>query len=459
MTLTDDLLVELERNLPGAVVGPDHVDYDTTRQTFNATVDRRPSVIVLPSTVDDVVHAVRTAEAAGLPVAIRGGGHSVAGTSCPDGALVVDLRRMRSVSVDPATRRARAGGGAVWEDVDRATMAHDLAVTGGTFWDTGIAGLTLGGGLGFLMGSSGLTCDNLMRATVVTADGSVVEAGPDGDPELLWALRGGGGNFGVVTEFEYHLDPIGELWVATLMCHLDDAAAALVAIDRYAETAPDEIVLFILGPTPATLGDAPPDAPLDHVRVLVVCRASREVADAAIAPLLAIPGVSGTPERVSYEDIQGGELMPFGLRHYWKGHFIRAIDPATAELAVAAMRRPVTPSSFLLLEALTGKARHEPAGGAAFGQRGARWNASALAIWEDPTTDDAGVAWARGFADGLTSVSYSGAGYGNYASSDETPERIRAAFDAERYARLVAVKRRYDPDNTFRFNLNIPPDA
>src|SRR6187401_7431 len=157
MTLGDDVLVDLERVLPGAVVGPDHAEYDTTRRTFNATVDRRPSVIVLPSTVDDVVHALRAARSAGLPVAIRGGGHSVAGTSVADSALVVDLRRMRNVAVDPGARRARAGGGAVWEDVDRATMAHDLAVTGGTFWDTGIGGLTLGGGLGFLMGSSGLT--------------------------------------------------------------------------------------------------------------------------------------------------------------------------------------------------------------------------------------------------------------------------------------------------------------
>ena len=460
MTLTDDALIELERALPGAVVGPDHTDYEATRQTFNATVDRRPRVIVQPATVDDVVQAVRAATSAGLPIAVRGGGHSVAGTAVADDALVVDLRRMRTVVVDPATRRARAAGGAVWEDVDRATMAHDLAVTGGTFWDTGIGGLTLGGGLGFLMGTSGLTCDNLMRATVVTADGSVVEAGPDGDPELLWALRGGGGNFGVVTEFEYHLDPLGELHVALLMWHLDDAAAALVAIDRYAETAPDEVVLFILGPTPAAL-PAPgvsPEGPLDHLRVLVVCRAGRAAADAAIAPLLAIPGVKGGMERVTYEDIQGGELMPFGLRHYWKGHFIRAVDASTSELVVATMRTAIPPS-FLLLEALTGQARREPAGGAAFGQRGARWNASALAIWEDPAVDEAGITWARAFADGLAPVSYSGAGYGNYASPDETPERIRAAFDADRYARLVAVKRRYDPDNTFRFNLNIPPDA
>ena len=366
---------------------------------------------------------------------------------------------MREVIVDPVARRARAGGGAVWEDVDRATMAHDLAVTGGTFWDTGIGGLTLGGGLGFLMGSSGLTCDNLLAATVVTADGSIVEAGPGGDLDLRWALRGGGGNFGVVTEFDYHLDPLGELFVALCMVPLDQAAGALEAIDAYATTAPDEVVLFLVGPTPAVLPEPGqrPVGPLDHLRLIVVVRAPRAVAEAAVAPILSIPGLHGSLEPVTYADIQGGELMPFGLRHYWKGHFVGRLDRAACELVVDTMRTIPTPSSFVLLEALTGKARREPDGGAAFGQRGARWNASALGIWEDADQDDLSIGWARAFADGIGRISHTGAGYGNYASSDETPDRVRAAFDDDRYARLQAVKRRYDPENRFRFNLNIPP--
>jgi FAD/FMN-containing dehydrogenase len=460
MSTLDAIRPDLERVMPGAVYHPDHPDYDEMRRTFNGTIDRRPALIVQPTTTEGVAEAVRAARTAGLGVAIRGGGHGVAGTSVADGALVVDLRRMRGVVVDPAARRARAAGGAVWEDVDRATMVHDLAVTGGTFWDTGIAGLTLGGGLGFLMGSSGLTCDNLMRATVVTADGAVVDAGPDGDPELLWALRGGGGNFGVVTEFEYHLDPLGDLFVALCMIPLDIAAAALQRLDAYVAEAPDEVVVFLVGPTPAVLpapGEAPA-GPLDHLRVIVVVRAPLATAEAAVAPIFAIPGVSGSLEPVGYEDVQGGELMPFGLRHYWKGHFVGRLDAAACDLIVSTMRAIPHPSSFVLLEALSGQARREPEGGAAFGQRGAHWNASALGIWEDPAEDATLIGWARAFADGIGRISHSGAGYGNYASPDETPERVRAAFDAERYGRLQAVKRRYDPDNVFRFNLNIPPD-
>ena len=196
--------------LDGFVLRPDHADYDAARQSFNGMLDRRPEAIVRCRSVQDVVAAVRAARDAGLPIAVRGGGHGIAGHAMADGSVVVDLREMRSVSVDPARRVARAQGGAQWEDVDRATTAHGLATTGGTFWDTGIGGLTLTGGIGFLMGTAGLTCDNLVGATVVTATGDVVVAGADGDPELLWGLRGGGGNFGVVTEFVYALHQIGE---------------------------------------------------------------------------------------------------------------------------------------------------------------------------------------------------------------------------------------------------------
>ena len=440
--LTDDALQGLRDRLDDRLVHPDHADYDATRQTFNATIDKRPAAIALPETTEEVAEAVRAARAAGLSIAVRGGGHGVAGHSVADGALVIDLRRMRSVTVDPVAMRARAGGGAVWEDVDRATIAHDLAVTGGTFWDTGIGGLTLGGGLGFLMGSFGLTCDNLMRATLVTADGSIVDASLDGDPELLWALRGGGGNFGVVTEFEYRVRPLGPMWFARYVVHLDEAAAALEAIDRYAADAPDEVVIFIVGPTSETPPgpDGVPAGPADHLGINVVCRATREVAEAAVAPIAALPGLKGGLESATYEQIQGGgELMPFGLRHYWKGYFITSIDRATAEATVDGMRTPPAEPSFVLLEALTGQARHEPEGGAAFGQRAARWNASALAIWADPADDDTQIAWARRVAGGFERASLSGAGYANYASSDETAERVLASFGTERFARLAAV--------------------
>ena len=446
--------------MAGRVLRPDHGEFDAHRAIFNATIDRRPAVIVLPETTGEVAQAVRAARAAGLPIAIRGGGHAVAGHAVADGAMTIDLRRMRGVTIDPVARRARAEGGTLWEDVDRATIPHDLATTGGTFWDTGVGGLTLTGGLGYLMGTAGLTCDNLMRATVVTADGNIVEAGPDGDPELLWALRGGGGNFGVVTEFEFRLHPIGPWHVGRLVAPIAEGAEALVDLGTFTLRMPDEIVIFAEGPVteqPPT-GDGPSDGPFDHISATLLFHGTREDADAAFAPLLASPHWHGEVNARTYEEIQSDGTLPFGLRHYWKGHFIRELDRAAAEAIVAGVSsRPHDPS-FMLLESMNGQARIEPEdGGSAFGQRLARWNVSALAIWEDPADDAAQIAWARQAATALEPSSYNGSGYGNYAPVDETDDRVRAGYGPERFARLQAVKRRYDPDNVFRFNLNIPP--
>jgi len=457
----DHIVLEgLERSIAGRVIRPGDADFDDARRTFNATVLRQPAAIVQPDDTASVVATVRAALAAGLPLTVRGGGHSVAGHAVADGAVCVDLRRMRGVVVDPVARRATVQGGAIWEDVDRATMPHDLAMTGGTFWDTGVGGLTLSGGLGYLMGTSGLTCDNLLRATVVTAAGELVEAGPAGDPELLWALRGGGGNFGIVTEFEFRLQPIGPMQDGRFVVRLEDAAAALVGAAAFVRDVPDEAMLYATGPTfevaPAA-GEAPV-GPADFLAFHVVYQGSPEAAEAALAPIAALPGVHGGFETQTYEAIQiGSGSLPFGLRHYWKGHLVRDIDRTTAETIVAAMRsRPADPS-FLLIESLTGQSRLEPDGGAAFGQREARWNVSAIAIWVDPADDARQIAWSRQVADSIAPASYSGAGYANYASHDESETRVRAAYGPERFARLQAVKRRYDPANVFRYNLNIPP--
>ena len=458
MAVTDELS-GLER-VSGAVLRPGDETYDAARQTFNGTIDRRPAVIVSCRTTDDVVVAVGAARAAGLPIAVRGGGHGVAGHAMADGALVVDLREMRSVAVDPARRRARAEGGALWEDVDGASTPHGLATTGGTFVDTGIGGLILGGGIGYLMGTAGMTCDNLVRAVVVSADGRVVVAGDDGDPELLWALRGGGGNFGVVTEFELALHPLGPLHAGRFTTRLDHVAEALAIAAEVARDAPPELNIFAVGPTTQNppLPDGTPSGPATYFRIACVYQGTLEDAEAAVAPVRAVPGMAGGFAPMSYPEIQAMTgILPFGLRHYWKGHFVRDLEPSAIEAVVDAMRDTPGGYSFLLLEAIGGMARIEPPGGAAFGQREARWNVSALGIWEDPSDDADQIAWARRTADALQPASLTGAGYGNYAPVDETAERVRAAFGDERFARLREVKRRYDPDNLFRFNHNIPP--
>jgi FAD/FMN-containing dehydrogenase len=449
----------------GTVLTASDEGYDEARQTFNGMLDKHPAVIVQCRSTSDVVAAVRAARAAGLPIAVRGGGHSVAGHCVADDALVVDLRHMRRVDVDPTRRIARAEGGAQWLDIDTATTAHGLATTGGTFVDTGIAGLTLTGGIGYLMGTGGFTCDTLVGAEVVTADGSVVRAGEGGDPELLWALRGGGGNFGVVTAFEYRLQPLGELQLGRITAPIAGVRQLLEAGAALAHDIPDELNMFMAGPGLDAPPDRPPDPALDPVVFAInfAFQGSAADAEAAIEPLRAlreVPGVTGGFRPVTYAELQSRTgILPFGLRHYWKGHFLRELD-ATAIEAVAAATRDMPPGhSFMLIEGITGRARQEPDGGAAFGQRGARWNASALGVWEDPADDDANIAWVRRTADAFRPSSYSGAGYGNYAQADEPTERVRASFGAERWARLVAAKRRYDPDNVFRFNHNIAPDA
>ncbi|MEO5885096.1 MAG: FAD-binding protein, partial [Candidatus Limnocylindrales bacterium] len=256
-------LDRLERTMAGRLIRPASPTYDGARQTFNGLIDRRPAAIATCRTTNEVRDAVRAAGAAGLPVAVRGGGHGVAGHAMGDGALVVDLREMRSVTVDPEQRRAVVDGGALWQDVDRATTPHGLATTGGTFGDTGVGGLTLTGGIGFLMGTSGLSCDNLVRAEVVTADGHVHIAGEGGDADLLWALRGGGGNFGVVTSLEFVLHPLGPLHVGRYTVPIESADETLHVVAGLMRDAPPELVVFVMGPTAELppLEDGTPSGP------------------------------------------------------------------------------------------------------------------------------------------------------------------------------------------------------
>jgi len=429
-------------------------DYDAVRTTFNATVQRRPAVIVRARSNDDVVAAVIAAADLDLPIAVRGGGHSVAGHAMADGALVVDLREMRAVNVDRATRVVRVQGGALWEDVDTAAWAHGLAVVGGTFGDTGVGGLALNGGIGWLSGIAGFTCDNIIRAEVVTAAGERVIAGPDGDPDLLWALRGGGGNFGVVTSFEFQAVAPGPIVAGALWYPISAIKQILRRMEELAASAPEGLELM------ADIGRAGV-APDDERRIeLGVCLpADPDVAAAVLEPLRAgMPVLDDTVRVMSYPELQAmNGRLPFGLRHYWKGHFLRALDEPVISGIVESLETHRGGMGGILLESIRGRANIEPQGGAAFGQRAATWNASALAIWEDPTLDDAQISWARSAAERLGVSSLTGAGYANYAPVDETTERVRLAFGTERFARLATIKARYDPGNRFRFNLNIAP--
>ena len=358
------------------VLRPGDDGYDEARRSFNGMVDRRPAVIVQPTTTDDVVAAVHAAREAGLPVAIRGGGHSVSGHAIAEGALVVDLRRMRAVTVDPERRLARAGGGALWEDVDGATVPHSLFVPGGTFVDTGIGGLTLTGGIGFLMGTGGLTCDNLVEATVVTADGTVVTASADGDPDLLWALRGGGGNFGVVTEFVFGLHPLREIHVGAYAVPLADAAAGLEVVASIQREAPPELLFTIVGPTTET-GRPTMRNPWGRASS---CGCSASTTGRSPRPKrpwrrcarsrTSAAGSCRSPTRISRRS--AGSCRS-ACATTGRDTSSATWTPAPSPRSSRAWKQAIGQASFLLLEAITGRGRIEPEDGAAFGQRAARW--------------------------------------------------------------------------------------
>lgn len=435
----------LRRAMRGPVLGPEDRGYDVARMTFNALTDRRPAVIACCAGSDDVAAAIEFASREGLPAAIRGGGHSVAGHSVCEGGLVIDLRLMHQVRVDPESRRARVGGGANWRDVDAPCAAHRLATPGGTYDTTGVAGLTLGGGIGHLIGLHGLTLDNLVSAEVVLADGTVANASEMADAELLWALRGGGGNFGVVTEFEFVLHLLPVAWGGVISFAEPHLGDALRLFRDVMASAPDELVLMAYLQEQAA-----------HV---TVCFAGDAVAgEEAARPLREqLPVLRDRLGLTSYLQIQvmQGDT-PFGLRHYWKSHFVPALtDELIDEIVECYLARPG--DDEVLIEQMHGAALRVPADATAFSRRQPSFNVSGLAIWDDATQDGQHIAWARRTAAAVQSHSNSVGGYLNYGAPDEPIERVRAAYGDANFERLCQLKRRYDPLNLFRFNHNIPP--
>jgi FAD/FMN-containing dehydrogenase len=442
------LLGELRRQHRGPVVAVDDDGYEAARATFNGILDRRPELIARPIDVDDVVVAVRFAVESDLPIAVRGGGHGVAGHCVGDGSLVVDLRLMRDVSVDPAARLATCGGGALWEDLDPPCQRHGLATPGGTFGDTGVAGLTLGGGIGHLIGLHGLTLDNLLAATVVTPDGSVVRAAPGENDELLWALRGGGGNFGVVVDFTFGLHPVDVLLGGLLTYRLSDAERVLRVWRDLMSAAPDELMCFA-GVARSLLRD-------ESVVVSVAYFGDADEGRAAIRPLVyAAPVVSDRVRPMYYAELQ--EIfgrMPFGLRNYWSGRFLRELPDDVIELTARQFERGEIRGN-ILLEPLHGAASRVDPEATAFAGRGAAYNATFIGAWIEPREDELQVEAARGYSAALTPWAIGG-GYLNYAS-EAASESLETEFGQRRLERLRAVKRQFDPDNRFRFNHNIVP--
>lgn len=446
-----DSLTALSECLRGSLLLPGSDGYEAVRRVFNGMIDRRPALIASCRGAADVQATVAFARTHDLPVGVRGGGHNVAGHGTCEGGVLIDCSLMRSVRVDVSAATARADPGCSWFDFDAETVAHGFATTGGTVGSTGIAGLTLGGGLGFLMGRHGLTCDNLVSVDVVTADADFVTASRETHPDLFWGIRGGGGNFGVVTSFEYRLHAVDWLLGGLVVYPIEHARAALELFQKTCATAPDELsCAFVL----LTVPEGP------RVAAIAVCFDGPLVTgETLVDPLRRLgPPLEDGIRPMRYTEVQRiFAEVPFGLQNYWKGEFLADMPPEVMDLTVTSFEAVTSDHSVILIEAPHGAVHRVDEGETAFGQRGARYNASALAIWEDPRDSDRHISWARAYADALTP--FATGGYVNYLGDDASRDDVAAAYGFQRYQRLAALKTKYDPSNVFRFNQNIAPIA
>ena len=438
--------------------------YDAARRIWNGLIERHPACIARCRGVADVVAAVRFAREHDLEIAVRGGGHNVAGTAVCDGGIVVDLSQMRAVCVDPAGRAAWVQGGALWADVDYETQAYGLGTTGGIVGHTGVAGLTLGGGIGFLMRKHGLTVDNLTAAELVTADGSVVRASADDHPDLFWALRGGGGNFGVVTSFRFALHPLGPTVMAgPVFWAADDTTDVLRFYRDFAAEAPDELGTVVRLGTVPPLPVIPDDLHWRPAIAVICCYADAvEDGERAVRALRRF----GTPlvdllAPSPYAAFQGGldDTVLHGWHYYWKGTELAGLsDAAIAAIADHAYAAN-SPRSYTAMFHMGGAVARAPHDSTAFSGRDAAHNIVIDAVWLPEESGEhaaSETAWARRFLQALQPHRAGGV-YVNFLDADDDSSRVREAYGDQSYRRLAEVKAKYDPDNVFHHNKNIRP--
>jgi FAD binding domain/Berberine and berberine like len=445
----------------GELLRPGDEQYDEARKVWNGAIDRRPALIARCTSAADVAAALRLGRERDLELAVRGGGHSIAGWSVCDDGLVIDLSPMRAIDVDPEARTARAGAGVLWGELDVATQAHGLATVGGIVSHTGIAGLTLGGGIGWLMRRLGATVDNLLGADVVTVDGDLLRASDDENPELFWGLRGGGGNFGVVTSFEYRLHEVGPTILGGPMYFaLDDAPEVLRFYRDFIADAPDELTT-ILSLRPAPPLPFIPEAMHGQPVVMVgVCWAGDpERGEALLEPLrrCATPLVDVVTRR-AYVDLQQlfNPSAPHGWHYHWRSWELPPLTDGAIDTLVDQAARITSPRSYIIVFQLGGAMARVGEHETAFSQRDAAHDVNINAIWLEGDPDaDRHVQWMRDCYAALTPHGR-GRAYINFLE-DEGQDRVRAAYGPAKHDRLVALKRRYDPDNLLRANQNIRP--
>jgi FAD/FMN-containing dehydrogenase len=448
-TLPEDSERALRHGFKGQLILPGDVDYDRARCVFNRMIDRHPAVIARCADADDVSRAVDFALTAELPLAVRGGGHSVAGHSTCDDGIVIDLSMMKRVHIEPIARTAHAGAGLTLGELDRATQARGLATPLGIVSVTGIAGLTLGGGIGWLNGKHGLACDNVLSVEIVTADGRQLYAGPGEYEDLYWAVHGGGGNFGVVTSFEYRLHPISLVLGGVVIYPMDKARDVLRFYREFAARCPDEL-------TTALLLVSSPDG--DPVVVIPLCYTGPiEVGERILQPLREFGSpIADQIDTMEFADVQRmlDGAFPYGHQHYWKSSFLSHLSDEAIEILIESWKSRPSPLSGIALQHMHGAASRVDPSATAFAHRAEHFDCPALAQWADPADRDANIRWARAYWNAMRPHFDQGV-YVNDLGDDE-PDRVRSAYGSN-YKRLAEVKTKYDPDNVFRLNQNIEP--
>jgi FAD/FMN-containing dehydrogenase len=449
--LNDGDIASLRSNLRGELVAAGEAKYEEVRRVWNGNVDRRPALIVRGLGVADVQQAVNFARTFGLLVSVRGGGHSAPGYGTNEGGLVIDLSLMRGVRVDPGARIVQAQGGALWRDLDHETQAFGLATTGGTVSNTGITGLTLGGGLGWLMGKHGLTIDNLVSADVVTADGQFRKASAKDDPDLFWALRGGGGNFGVATSLEYRLHPITQVLGGMVIYPLDQARDVLRFYRDFSASLPDEAEAY------AALLTAPEGMPV--AALLLGYNGPIAEGEKVLAPARRfgkpVADVVGPMPYAARQRMLDEPNAVHGLQRYWRSAFTEQISDGLIDVMVDGASKFSSPLSALLFFQMHGAATRVAPTATAFAPRRPQWDFDAIGQWAEAAQSPTHIAWVRALWSELE-PHLKGSAYVNHLAADDRPEKVRASF-GENYARLRTLKAAYDPKNLFRVNANIAP--
>ena len=449
--ISEAAVKDFRASLHGESLLPGDDGYDRVRRVWNAMVDKRPALIARCSGTADVINSVNFAREKGLLISVRGGGHNFPGNSVCEDGLMIDLSLMTGVRVDPAAKTVRAQGGTKWGAFDHETQAFGLAAPGGTDPDTGIAGLTLGGGIGWLSGSHGLSCDNLLSADVVTADGRMLTASARENPELLWGLRGGGGNFGVVASLEYQLHPVGPTVLAGYLVYPYHKARGLFALmGEFTANMPDEMNIITFLATAPESGEK-------VCRVLLCYYGPIEEGERIIRPLREFgPPLSDGVRPMTYGEAQALALAPQGRQNYLKSHFMSEVGDEVVDINLDFFDRATSPLSSVLFQYLGNATRRVPANETAFGHRGALCEWATNAVFLDPGESEIHIRWVREFASALSP--FSSGPYINQvgAEAEEGAAEIQAAF-GNNFEKLASLKQQYDPTNMFSYNHNIRP--